>query len=67
MTLEMLRRKARYGHAGYLYRRDKEGAFCWAPYGKAGIKQAILGSRHVGRFYWFDSAGHSNIARSLDY
>jgi hypothetical protein len=67
MDINHLRRKARYGHKAYLYWRSEDGAFCWAPYDPDGIKRAIIGSRHVGRFYWFDEAGNSNIARSLDY
>lgn len=42
MTHEELRRKARYGHRAYLYWTNWEGVFCFAPYGKAGLKAAIL-------------------------
>lgn len=67
MTHEELRRKARYGHRAYLYWTNREGAFCFAPYGKAGLKAAILDVGAKGRLFWFDSAGNSNIARSLSY
>lgn len=67
MTREALQRKARYGHRSYLYWFDREGVMQWAAYGKAGIKAAILAVGTQGRFYWFDGAGCSNIARSFSY
>ena len=67
MTLEELRRKARFGHRSYLYWTAPNGEFRFAPYGKVGLKAALLSVGARGRFYWFDSAGNSNIARSLPY
>ena len=67
MTHEHLRRKARYGHRSYLYWYDRSGAFQWALYSRAGIKRAILDVGTNGRFYWFDGAGVSNVARSFRY
>lgn len=67
MDHQTLKRKARYGRKSYVYWTSHDGAFCFAPYGKAGLKSAILGVGAKGRFYWYDSAGNSNIARSLPY
>lgn len=67
MDRETLRRKARFGHRSYLYWTGREGEFRHAPYGKAGIKAALLDVGAKGRFFWFDAAGNANIARSLSY
>lgn len=67
MDREQLRRKARYGHRAWLYWNAPCGAFRFAPYGRAGIKAAMIDVGAKGRFYWFDSAGNSNLARSLSY
>lgn len=67
MTIEQLRKKARYGHKSYLHWVSKDGEFCWAPYGKAGVKDAILAVGTKGRFYWLDGSGNSNIARKFSY
>lgn len=67
MTHEQLKRKARYGHRAYVYWTDRAGELRHAPYGKPGLKQALLGVGARGRFYWYDAAGNSNIARSLPY
>ncbi len=67
MTREELRRKARYGHRSYLYWSSAAGELGFAPYGRDGLKAAILEVGAKGRFYWFDESGNSNIARSLSY
>ena len=41
--------------------------FKFAPYGKVGLKAAILDVGTQGKLFWFDSAGNSNIARSFSY
>lgn len=65
--LAALRRKARYGHRAYLYWWDRRGALQWAMYNKSNIKRAILDVGCRGRFFWYDSAGISNIASSFRY
>lgn len=67
MTREELRRKARYGHRSWLYWTGRDGGLRFAPYGKDGLKAAILEVGAKGRLYWFDECGNSNIARSLSY
>jgi len=67
MDSEKLRRKARYGHRSYLYWHGRNGEFRHAPYSREGIKAALLEVGAKGRFYWYDSTGNSNIARSLSY
>ena len=67
LTLAEIQRKARYGHRSYLYWTDRTGALQWAPYNQAGIKRAILDVGCNGRFYWFDDAGCSHIARRFGY
>jgi hypothetical protein len=60
-----LRRKARYGHRSYVYWTDREGALRWAPYGRDGIKAAILAVGAKGRFSLLDEGGVSTAFRSL--
>lgn len=67
MTHEQLRRKARYGHRAYVYWTAPSGELRFAPYGTPGLKRALLDVGARGRFYWYDSAGNSNVARSLSY
>ncbi len=67
MTHEELRRRARYGHRCWLYWQNRDGSLGFAPYGRDGIKQAILAVGTKGRFYWYDQHGSSNIARSFSY
>jgi hypothetical protein len=67
MTLDQLRRKARYGHNCFLHWREEDGTFGWAPYGRSGMKKAILATGSRRPLYWFDSSGNSNIARELHY
>jgi hypothetical protein len=67
MTLEELRRKARFGHRAYLYWTDAAGRFQHAAYNRDAIKRAILDVGVRGKFFWFDSAGCSNVARSFAY
>lgn len=67
MDITELRRKARYGHRSYVYWTDGAGAFRFAPYGRAGLKAAIIDGRGRRPIFWLDSAGSSNIARSLSF
>lgn len=66
-ALDQLRRKARYGHRSYVYWYDADGALSFEPYGRAGIKRALLSVGGKGRFFWIDSAGNSNIVKSLSF
>lgn len=67
ITLEEIRRKARYGHRAYVYWRDAAGALSFAAYGRAGLKSAILATGSKRPIHWLDGAGCSHIARGLDY
>lgn len=67
MTFDALRRKARYGHRSYVYWQDAEGALQFAPYGRAGLKAAILATRSKRPMTWLDSTGCGHIARTLSY
>lgn len=67
VTFEQLRNKARYGHRAYVYWTDRAGILRFSPYGRSGLKEAILSVGAKGRIYWLDSGGNSNIARSFSY
>jgi hypothetical protein len=67
MDLTALRRKARYGHRSYLYWHNASGELQFAPYGKSGLKRAILDVGVRGRFFWYNETGVSHIARSFSF
>lgn len=64
--LKALQRRARYGHKQIVYWYH-EGEIQHRPFGRDGIKAAILSVGAKGRWYWLDGCGCSHIVRSLSF
>jgi hypothetical protein len=67
MTMEALRRKARYGHRSYVYWQTDGGDLRFEPYGRRGLKAGILDTRSRRPLFYIDGTGNSHIARSLSF
>jgi hypothetical protein len=66
MDLATITRKARYGHKAIVYWYEG-GTLHHRPYGRAGIKAAILATGFRGRWYLMDRHGVSTIVTTFRF